>query len=64
MKKLLLLILSMVFCLNTNAQSDLLDFAGTTNGKKPYGDLIQASDGMMYGMTQQGGANTYGVLFQ
>ena len=41
-----------------------IDFNGTTNGSSPYGDLIQASDGLLYGMTQGGGANNNGVLFQ
>jgi uncharacterized repeat protein (TIGR03803 family) len=40
-----------------------IDFAGTTNGSNPYGSLMQASDGKMYGMTNMGGANGKGVLF-
>jgi uncharacterized repeat protein (TIGR03803 family) len=38
------------------------DFDGT-GGESPFGDLVQTSDGMMYGVTYQGGANNYGVLF-
>ena len=34
------------------------------NGEHPYGDLIQTSDGKFYGMTQEGGTNNYGVLFE
>jgi uncharacterized repeat protein (TIGR03803 family) len=41
-----------------------LDFAGATNGSKPWGSLMQASDGKLYGMTNLGGANNLGVLFQ
>ncbi|HEX7415441.1 MAG TPA: choice-of-anchor tandem repeat GloVer-containing protein, partial [Bacteroidia bacterium] len=51
--------------LSVNAQyTKLVDFALTTNGAEPLGSLIQASDGMLYGMTGYGGANTYGVIFQ
>jgi uncharacterized repeat protein (TIGR03803 family) len=34
-----------------------------TNGSTPYGGLIQASNGKLYGMTYDGGANGAGVLF-
>ena len=41
----------------------LLDFAGATNGKNPYGSLI--SDGtFLYGMTYSGGTNDLGTLFK
>ncbi len=41
----------------------LLDFADATNGSAPFGSLI--SDGtFLYGMTEQGGTNDYGVLFK
>ncbi|POY38230.1 hypothetical protein C3L50_13285 [Flavobacterium alvei] len=43
--------------------SKLLDFAGTTNGSNPYGNLI--SDGtFLYGMTVNGGANNLGTIFK
>jgi uncharacterized repeat protein (TIGR03803 family) len=48
----------------TSAYTNLLDFAGSTNGSHPHGSLIQASDGNLYGMTNAGGANDMGVLFQ
>lgn len=46
-----------------SSYTKLFDFNGT-NGKLPYGSLIQATDGMLYGMTYQGGVNNQGVLFQ
>ncbi len=42
----------------------LFDFDGTTTGSSPYGALLHATDGMLYGMTYQGGANDMGVIFQ
>ena len=35
-----------------------------TSGKFPYGSMVQANDGKLYGMTSQGGANGYGIIFQ
>ena len=40
------------------------DFGSDNNGSTPYGNLIQASNGKLYGMTYYGGTNTYGVLFE
>ena len=40
----------------------LASFNGT-NGSKPYGSLIQAADGNLYGMTNLGGVNALGTLF-
>ena len=41
----------------------LLNFAGTTNGESPHGDLI--SDGtFFYGMTYEGGTNDIGTIFK
>lgn len=34
------------------------------NGRFPFGSLMQASDGRLYGLTSMGGANDTGVLFQ
>ncbi|MES2592541.1 MAG: choice-of-anchor tandem repeat GloVer-containing protein [Bacteroidota bacterium] len=47
----------------TNIYTKKLDF-DVNNGQSPYGSLMQASDGMLYGMTPLGGANGVGVLFQ
>jgi uncharacterized repeat protein (TIGR03803 family) len=46
----------------TNAYSDIFDFSGS-DGSSPGGDLLQGSNGKLYGMTVLGGANDNGVLF-
>ena len=48
----------------TNVITTKVNFTGSVNGSHPEGSLLQASDGMLYGMTKDGGANNYGVLFQ
>ncbi|MES2514196.1 MAG: choice-of-anchor tandem repeat GloVer-containing protein, partial [Bacteroidota bacterium] len=44
--------------------NNMIDFAGITNGSKPAGSLLLASNGNLYGMTSQGGTNNLGVIFQ
>ncbi len=41
-----------------------IDFNGTEKGRQPYGSLIQASDGNLYGVTKFGGIANKGVLFE
>ncbi|HOY31118.1 MAG TPA: T9SS type A sorting domain-containing protein [Bacteroidales bacterium] len=48
----------------TSTYTKKIDFAGTSNGRYPYGRLVQANNGMLYGMTNQGGSNDWGVLFE
>lgn len=48
----------------TSTYTKKIDFAGATNGRYPYGSLIQISGGKMYGLTAYGGTNGYGVLFE
>jgi len=47
----------------TNTYSKLLDFNGSANGANPFGSLMQATNGKLYGMTYYGGSNNDGVLF-
>ena len=47
---------------SSSIYTKLMDFDGT-NGANPYGSLMQASDGKLYGMTIRGGSNGSGVIF-
>jgi uncharacterized repeat protein (TIGR03803 family) len=40
------------------------DFIGGSNGAYPYGDLIEATNGKLYGLTYEGGVNNNGTLFE
>ncbi|CAN5422283.1 hypothetical protein BH10BAC2_BH10BAC2_18660 [soil metagenome] len=42
----------------------LRHLTGSTDGGSPYGSLIQATDGFLYGMTSSGGTNTGGTIFK
>lgn len=45
----------------------LVSFTGASGpamGANPYGGLVQATNGLLYGMTYSGGANNVGVIFQ
>jgi uncharacterized repeat protein (TIGR03803 family) len=46
----------------TNVYTDLKDFNGA-DGAFPFGSLIEATDGKLYGMTSAGGSMNYGVIF-
>ena len=46
----------------TNNFTVLINFNGT-NGSQPNGSLIQATNGLLYGMTEQGGAGNLGTVF-
>ncbi len=47
----------------TSLLSIVLHFNGT-NGETPFGGLVQASNGKLYGMTSEGGSLGYGVIFE
>ena len=42
----------------------LCSLSNCADGFGSYSDLIQATDGKLYGVTNQGGANNYGTIFQ
>ncbi|MGH8115624.1 MAG: choice-of-anchor tandem repeat GloVer-containing protein, partial [Rhodanobacteraceae bacterium] len=47
----------------TGSESVLHSFGSGSDGALPRGSLIQASDGNLYGMTYDGGANNQGTVF-
>lgn len=47
----------------TNTYSTVINFNGT-NGRNPYGNLLHASNGNLYGMTWSGGTGSSGTLFE
>jgi uncharacterized repeat protein (TIGR03803 family) len=47
---------------STSAYTKLYDF-DFINGAGPNGNLVQASNGKLYGMTMEGGSNQHGVIF-
>lgn len=48
---------------NTYTYKKLFDF-NNANGQNPYGALIQATDGNLYGTTGLGGSNNYGTIYK
>jgi len=51
------------FNVSTNTYTKKTDF-NETNGSNPYGGLTETSNGKLYGMTERGGSNSRGVLFE
>lgn len=49
---------------NTGVYTKKIDFDGTNKGSSPYGSLIQASNGKLYGMTKSGGSSGLGTIFE
>jgi uncharacterized repeat protein (TIGR03803 family) len=51
------------FDITTNTYTKKFDFS-STQGQNPYGSLIETSPGILYGMTQSGGTNNSGTIFE
>ena len=49
--------------ISTATYTDLHDFGVGTDGSNPYGNIMQASDGKLYGMTYGGGRDSLGIIF-
>jgi len=54
-----------IFSYNTSTgkDTDLHNFGSSADGQVPYGSLIRASNGLLYGMTVLGGVNPGGTIF-
>lgn len=52
------------FDITSNTATVVYEFESSTSGKNPMGNLLQASNGLLYGMTYTGGANNRGTLFE
>lgn len=53
-----------IYSCNTSGSIGIVyQFSGTTDGAYPYGSLIKASNGLLYGTTNQGGTFNYGTIF-
>ncbi len=50
--------------LSTATLTKLYDFDGTNSGKNPKAKLLEASNGLLYGITSEGGNNDLGTIFQ
>ncbi len=48
----------------TNVVTSKVSFINQANGQNPVGSLIQAANGKLYGLTNSGGLNGKGVLFE
>ncbi len=48
----------------TDTYTKKYDFVSGSTGSQPFGSLIKAANGLLYGVTNQGGANSYGALFE
>ncbi len=52
-----------VFDAKTRVLTVLYDFTGGTDGKQPFGGLVLAPNGLLYGTASEGGTGGYGTIF-
>jgi uncharacterized repeat protein (TIGR03803 family) len=52
-----------VFSITTGGTLTTQHSFDVTDGEKPYGALVQATNGSFYGVTEEGGASGYGTIF-
>ena len=52
------------FDILTSTLTKKFDFIGTSNGRGPRGGLVETTNGILYGMTHQGGISGNGLIFQ
>lgn len=50
--------------LSSSTYSVVFNYTAASTGNQPVGGIVQASNGKIYGTTNQGGANNVGVLFE
>jgi len=48
----------------TNIYTRLIDFGASDDGKEPYGSLVLGDNNKLYGITNSGGINNAGVIFE
>ncbi|MCC6258240.1 MAG: T9SS type A sorting domain-containing protein [Chitinophagaceae bacterium] len=51
------------YVINTTTFSTLHNWGGNLTGSIPYGNMVFANDGKLYGLTQLGGTNGFGTLY-
>jgi len=47
----------------TNTETNLFDFGGANNGIDADGPLLEAANGILYGMAEEGGTNGTGIIY-
>lgn len=52
------------FATGSTVMASQFNLTGSHMGEAPYGEMILASNGKMYGMTQSGGSHGYGTIFE
>lgn len=53
-----------VYDINLGTCTTVFNFDGALHGKFPFGSLMKASNGKLYGTTKEGGSSNQGVIFE